>query len=196
MTFERSQDYRDALNAEQQAYNDYSAARDRAQASLRDNSKYHAIIDLRDELNAKLARRRAEKQHDKDEILAMASLKMQYASDARAIEVQVLDNSSDVKSARDRMVTASRHVSELRSNLDNAIRDNPEIAMARRSLTEARIAMLTADAYASAATTAGDAALNYQYYLHRNDQGYYAPWGPAANGGGVGGGYYSPFWMH
>jgi hypothetical protein len=196
MNFEHSQDYQNAQTAERQAYADYVAARDRALVSLRDNSKYRAIAELRDDLAAKLSRRRADKHADKDEILAMATLKMQYASDARAIEVQALDASPEVKSARDRMVAASRHVSELRSNLDTAIRDNPEIASVRRSLIESRISMLTADAYASAATIASDAALNYQYFLHRNDQGYYAPWGPAATGGGIGGGYYSPFWSH
>jgi hypothetical protein len=198
LTFEHSQDYQNALNAERQAYADYTAARDRALAGVKDNVRYQEICKLRDELGAQLRHERANKSTPKNQITAMAVLKLQYASDARTIEVMELDNNADVRSAHERMVAASRHVSDLRSSLDVAIRDNPEIAAARKGLTDARINMLTSDAYACGTAVAGNAAVTYSYYLHRLDQGYYAPWGPAAtSGAGLytgGAGYYTPFW--
>jgi hypothetical protein len=47
--------------------------------------------------------------------------------------------------------------------------------------------MITADTYAWAAAMVADASIYYSQYLHRMDQGYYAPWGPTN-------GYYSPYW--
>ena len=188
--FERSRDYQDALAAEQQAYADYNAAREKALASLNDNAKYRAVAKLRDELGTKLTQMRASKSAAREDVLAMATLKMQYASDVRALEVTALDN-SDVHAAREKMVAASRRLADLRSRADDSIRDSSEVAMARRNLEDARVAVIESDTYAYSSAVASAAALNYSYYLHRMDQGYYAPYGPAATGGG---GYYSPYW--
>lgn len=193
LRFEQSADYQHALTAERDAYNDYTAAREKALASLSNNEKYQAIIHLRDETGAKLSASRMHKAGS-ETILAMATLKMQYASDARAIEVQLLADNSDVKAARQKMLAASQRVSDMRHELDGAIRDSAEIASARKVLAQARIDMETTDSYAWSAAVAGSNAVYYAYYLHRLDQGYYAPWGPAANVGYGYGGYGTPFW--
>jgi hypothetical protein len=46
---------------------------------------------------------------------------------------------------------------------------NPQIQQARQNLDEARVTLITAEAYASAAATAGDLATNYVFYRHRWD---------------------------
>lgn len=195
LRFEQSADYQHALTAERDAYNDYTAAREKALASLSTNEKYQAIIHLRDETGAKLSASRMHKAGS-ETILAMATLKMQYASDARVIEVQLLADNSDVKAARQKMLATSQHVADMRHQLDTAIRDSAEIESARKALAQARIDVQTTDAYAWSAAVAGSNAVYYAYYLHRLDQGYYAPWGPAATAGYGIGGYGTPFWNH
>jgi len=189
LRFENSEDYQKALSEERQAYNDYVAAREHVMAGLKDNSKYQAIVALREEMGHRISRHRAENAGNRDEVVAMATLKMEYASDARAIEVQALESSSDLKSARQRMVAASQHVTNMRHQLDSAIRDSGEIASARKAVSDARIDVATTENYACNAALASSAAVNYAWYLHRLDQGYYAPWSL----GGVNG-YYTPYW--
>jgi hypothetical protein len=183
---EKSRDFQDALAAERQAYAEYDEDRKQALRTLADNDKYQAILSLRDELGAKLARRRADKDASKDEIVAMATLKMNYASDARAMEVEALSADPTLKPAHDRMVAASQRVSQMRAQLEDALHEAPEVVAARHNLENARIAMVEASAYAYASAVAGSTALNYSYYLHRNDvDSVYGPYGP---------GYASPYW--
>ena len=189
LRFENSEDYQKALNDERQAYNDYVSAREHVMASLKENSKYQAIIALRDEIGQRINRHRAEKTPNREQVLAMATLKMDYASDARAIEIQALDNNSELKSARERMLASSQRVSKMRHQLDSAIRDSGEIASARKAVADARVDVVTTENYACSAALAGSAAVNYAWYLHRLDQGYYAPWSLGATNA-----FYTPYW--
>ena len=103
---------------------------------------------MRDEIGEKLARQRANKEVSKDEILAMATLKMEYASEARAMEVSSLNSDGSMKDARDKMVQASRRVSQMEEDFDESVRDNPSIMVARRNLEDARVSVITAQTYA------------------------------------------------
>ena len=197
--FENSREYQDTLAAEEKAFADYTAARDKVMASLNDNARYREIIRLRDEMGAQLEAYRADKHADKIQLAALASLKMQYASDAHAIEAQALDSNPDAKDARNRMVAAGRKAIAMRASFNDSLHDDPQIAQLRKNKEDARVAMITADEFTAAAGWAASVAVWYDTYLHRMDQGYYAPYGPAAvagYGGGYGytGGYYSPYW--
>jgi len=198
--FETSKDYQDARADEEKAFADYTAAREKALSSLNDNARYHEIIRLRDEMGAQLDACRADPHADKIQVAALAGLKMQYASDAHAIEAQAIDSNADVKSARDRMVAAGRKTTAMRASFNESLHDDPQIAQLRKNKEDARVAMITADAFTTAAGVAASVAVSYDIYLHRMDQGYYAPYGPAAvvgyGGYGYGstGGYYSPYW--
>jgi hypothetical protein len=192
--FEHSEGYSKAALAEKQAYADYTAARQRSISGLANDPKYRAISQLRDEMGEKLANRRAAKDVSPGEILAMATLKMQYASDARAMEVAILSNDENVRAARDKMVEASRRLSEIKNDFDYSIRDNPECILARRNLEEARLGAVEAAAMAYSASISSAYAMNYSYFLHRNDNG--GVYGPYGGGSGLasGGGYYTPYW--
>jgi hypothetical protein len=185
--FERSKSYRDAVQAEQDAYDNYNNARHRALRELYDDPKYKELLHLSDDIGDKLEIRRASKDATKDEIVALATLKMEYASDARSMEVTVLSGDSNVDAARQRLITASQRVVQLRADYDDSLRDNPQILAARETLEDARIGLVTAQAYQDGATVVGQAALDYAYYLHRNDVGRY-------DYGGNGYGAYSPYW--
>jgi hypothetical protein len=196
--FENSREYQDAMADEEKAFADYSAAREKAMASLNDNSRYHEILRLRDEMGAQLDAFRADKHADKIQMAALASLKMQYASDAHAIEAQAIDSNADVKSARDRMVAAGRKAIAMRASFNDSLHDDAQLVQLRKNKEDARVAMITADAFTTAAGVAASVAVWYDTYLHRMDQGYYAPYGPGAvvgyGGYGSTGGYYSPYW--
>ncbi len=182
--FEKSRAYKQAVAAEHDAYDAYLASRSHALRDLADDSRYQSLIRLRNELGDKIARRRAAHDISKEELIAMATLKMEYASRARAMEMSALNSDAAMKDARDKMVVASKRVSAMEEDFDDSLRDNPDLLLARRNLEDARISVIATSTYASSAQIAGESAVNYSYYLHRND---IQRWD-------TGGGYSSPYW--
>ena len=98
--FERSEGYIKAAAEEKQAYADYTTARQKAISTVAGDPKYHPLCMLRDELADQIAAKRHAKNVGLDEIAVMATLKMQYASDARAMEVSAMTWMTEVKAAR------------------------------------------------------------------------------------------------
>jgi hypothetical protein len=188
--FERSKGYVQATSEEKDAYDGYIAARGKALHELSEDPKYVELLKLRDDLSDKIAIKRAEKDASKIEILAMAELKMEYASDARSMESIVLSNNTELADARKHMIAASQKTVQMRNDFDESLRDNPQILAARENLEDARVALITSQAYLNGSSIVSSAALDYAYYLHRNDVGRYDPY---ANGYGSA---YSPYWMH
>jgi hypothetical protein len=187
--FERSKAFVAATAEEKDAYDAYNLARQKAMRDLNEDPKYRELMSLRNELADKIALKRANKETPKEEIIALATLKMEYASDARSMEATVLSADANLADARKRMIAASQKTVQMRADFDDSLRDNPQILAARENLEDARISLITSQAYANGASIAGAAALDYAYYLHRNDVGRYDPY---ANGYG---GAYSPYWV-
>ncbi len=188
--FEQSKDFVDAVAAEKQAVDAYNAQRSKALESVVKDPKYVAALQLRDEVGLKLKRLQAvhKGQLPKEVVLSMASLKLQYASDASAMEADALEKDSGLKDARRKMVEANGRVVVLRNSFDASVRTNPQILQARRNLEDSRVALITAEAYLNGAAVAGALATDYSYYRHRWD-GLAAPqygygWGPYGYGYG------------
>lgn len=191
--FEHSSDYLNAVTAEKTAYDDYTAARDKALSDLGSNYRYHALLILRGDLDRKLLALKDDKDASRDDIVALATLKLQYGAELRDIESATLGMNGELKSARDKMVAASRHVADMKARFDDSLHDNPEVITARRYADDLRVAVVETSTLAYGASIASAAALNYSYFLHRNDNGgVYGPYGP----NGVYGAYYSPYWSH
>jgi hypothetical protein len=190
--FERSQDFQKALDAEQQAYDDYLAAREKALANLGQNPRYAELLRMEADLANRLSAGRQSHELNHDDILAMAELKLSYASEARSMEIEALNADSSVKDARGKMVSASRTVSDMRSDFDFNLPDNADIASARRNVENARIAMLTAAAYLNASSYATAAAYDFANYVNGPTQprvyNYADPFGYGY------GGVVSPYW--
>lgn len=189
-TFENSAEYKDAAAAEKQAYDNYNAERQRALKAVLNDPKYQAAVQLADEVADKIAKYRAMAkpgQIPREDLLALASQKLQYASDAHNMEREALDKDAAVQDARQKMVQASAKANALRNSFDNSIRMNPQIAQSRHSLDQARVELITAEAYCNAAAAAGQVATDYSFYRHRWD-GIVAPigagWGPYGYGSG------------
>lgn len=188
-TFENSKDYKDAASAEKQAYDAYTAERQRALKSVLSDPKYQAALQLCDELSDKIVHYRAmakNAQVPREDLLAVASAKLQYASDAHNMEREALEKDAAVQDARQKMVQASAKANELRTAFDNSIRMNPQIVQARHALDQAHVELITAEAYYSAATEAGQVATDYSFYRHRWDgvTAVGAGWGPYGYGSG------------
>lgn len=189
LNFEQSQEFQQAKAKEKQAYDAYTSERQKALQSIVNEPKYKAAMDLRDEVGDQIAHLRAYAGKDRDipreQLLTLASLKLQYASEAHSMESAALDKDQSLKDARQKMVEAASRVAQLRTEFDQSIRNNPQILQARRNLEDARVALITNQAYLSAAATAGYLATDYAYYRHRADylQSYdrygWDFWGPA-----------------
>ncbi|HXE53784.1 MAG TPA: hypothetical protein VN541_12250, partial [Tepidisphaeraceae bacterium] len=106
LNFEQSREYRDAVAAEKKAYDEYTAERARALKSVLDDPKYVAALQLRDKMGEQLAHLRSEVRRSKsgpipnDILLAMASQKLQFATDAHNLEAAALEKDDHLKDVR------------------------------------------------------------------------------------------------
>jgi hypothetical protein len=174
-TFESTPEYKEATEAERAAWRAYSDARKKAVESLKGDPEYTSLLKLRDDLSSQIAAKRqvSKTAHEPgvyvQDILAMASLKMRYALAAGALEAEAVASHGDVATTREKFRDANARLARLRVQFDESVRNDPDLLAARQSLSEARIAKLTAMAYFKGALAAADAALDFAYYLHRYD---------------------------
>ena len=173
-TFEGSTELREARKAEKDAYESYATARRRALQSVLEDPKYRALMSLHQELSDQISFKRANRavveRTDKEfmeDIMSMATLKVNYASDARAMEQMALAGSTEAKDAEAKLRQAATKASEMKKDFDNALRNDRDLLAARATLEDARIARLTASAYLNGAERAADEALDFARYLNR-----------------------------
>ncbi len=192
-TFENSTELSAARKTEKEAYEAYAAARRRALQSVLEDPKYRAIMSLRQELSDQISYRKVNRAVDErtdqqvmDDVMSLATLKMNYAADAREMEKLALDTNAEAKDAQAKFRQASSRVSDLKHDFDDALRNDRDLLAARRNLEDARIARLTASAYLKGAANAAEEAMDFAYYLNRysryNGAGYrdyrdYYPYG-------------------
>jgi hypothetical protein len=166
---ERSEEMTAALNAEREAWDAYVAARDTALRDVTADSTYQTNVALRQQIARQL-----EDRHEttatappdapaRDEIIGLASLKLDYASANRVREQEVLDRSDAVRSARGRLVDARRRITQLREQHSEEIRIDPDLVAARQALYDSKVGKLAAEAYLRGVLEARDIALTYTY---------------------------------
>lgn len=173
-TFEGSNELREAQKTEKDAYAAYTLARRRALQSVLEDPKYRAVVSLRQELSDQINNKRAGRVVDErtdrqlmSDIVELATLKMTYASDARAMEQLALETDSQTREAQARHREAAARVSEMKGEFDDALRNDADLLAARENLEDARIARLTAAAYLKGAAIAAEEALDFAWYLNR-----------------------------
>jgi hypothetical protein len=199
--FEQSAQLKEAMAAEQQAYDALQDARREALRDVVANPKYQAMQDLRDTLTQKIADRRdgvdapplprlvstttpttepvnsrlrvRDETEAANNIAALATVKLRVGTDARGMERDALAGNDKVKQARADLATASAKVTALRDQFDRQLRDNPDLKRIREDLEDARIARVTAETYLLGADLAAEFALDFSYYLHRWDYNRY-----------------------
>ena len=188
--FEASAELREALAAEQRAYDALQDARRTALRDVSGDPKYQAMLDLRQSLAQRIADCRdgvnaiettrlvsAEEppRCRPEELLAMATLRMRVGSETRDMERDVLADNEPVRKAREDMAAAGAKVAALRADFDKKLRDNEDLRAVREELEDAKIARVTAEAYLKGAREAAREALDYAYHLRRYDYYRYRP---------------------
>ena len=180
---------REAVAAEQRAYENYDAARREALRDLVGDAKYQAMEDLRQNLTRQIVDRResADELYDRsarvrlvaaghavdpgtsESVVAMASLKMRVGSDARAMEREALANNDRVRKAQQDYAAASARVAALRADADRKVREDAGVKNAIASLEDARTNRVVAETYCRGADLAAGRALDFAYFTHRYD---------------------------
>jgi len=186
--FHYSPQFQAALRDEKSAHEAYGVARDRALASLMVDSRYRALKDLAAQMSRKLEDLHEHPQQNREEILATASVKLDYTSKMSEMESDALAADTNVKQARTRLVEAGTRVADMRGQFKRFAKRDATFVSARNQMDDARIAFLGADAYFQYSTTAATIALDYAYWIHRYDPYNYYPWGSVTNG------YYGGFY--
>lgn len=178
--FEHSAELVDAQKAEQQAWNDYVSARREALRPVREDPKWQSNMSLRDSLSEKIADRRGDDHPDMRQIVALATVKLDYAQVARDMEVAALKSNTQVTDARSKLMAAGARVQSMKDDFDKKVRSSTQLADIRKSIDDARIQFITAEAYRDGAVDAANEALDYAYYKNRFSSsyaGYGAPYG-------------------
>jgi hypothetical protein len=168
-----------ALAEQDQAYEAFQAARGKVIGEIANDPTYQAAVSLRDDLGNDIESLHSQRTKDEEQIIAVASVKLMHASVARDLEAAALAASEEVQAARQRLVTATANVLELRNEFNRGLRGNAEVQTARNTFEDSRIARLAADAYLVGAIEAAGAAIDYAYYVHRYDQYRYVNYVPA-----------------
>lgn len=180
--FEHSPEYVDALKTEQMAWEDYLAARSVALRSVVSDPKYQANVALKHELGEEIAEvraaydavaprdTRAAEIHDHlkmKKLVVLATVKLDYAQVATDMEVAALKNDPKVADTRSKLMSAGARVSALREKFDRTVRNSEELASLRGRIEDARISLITAEAFRDGAVEAANTALDYTYYKNR-----------------------------
>lgn len=183
--FEASTELKKALADEKAAHEAFNRARRDALAAVVATPKYQAILTMHQDLGEQIAARRLELQSfsqptvlpviatpgnpQASELFAMASLRMQVAGSARAMEREAIEANQALLDARSRLVDAAGRVSEIRQEFDNSLREDPDLLAARRVLEDARIGKVATAAYLRGSMLAAEEAVDFAWYLHRRD---------------------------
>jgi len=186
--FEQSAELKEAVAAEQRAYDALLDARRQALRDVLDNPKYQAMQELRQTLTQRIADRRDAatvtisgprpvsiiRVSDPpasagDDVVAIATVKLRVGTDASVMERDALADNEKVRQAKADLADASAKVTALRAGFDQSLRQNEDLRRVRDDLEEARIARVTAETYFLGADRASTAALDFSYYLHRWD---------------------------
>jgi hypothetical protein len=182
--FEHSREYLDATAAEKRAYDEYRRERDRVLARLDQDSTYRAMVDLIGDLRTRIERERGGRNPTQDQIeqtLALATLKLGYASTVSAMEAAALTADNAVQDARNRLTEAGARAREIRGNFARGVRRDGQFLAARDNADQLRITRVVTDNFLEGAINAREIALDYAYYLHRWDQYRYSQYGIYSN---------------
>jgi hypothetical protein len=179
--FENSREFLDASNAEKKAAADFERERKRVIDRLMQDSSYRALVDLVAEMRGKIDQnhpRGAKPTFDETEnSIALATLKLGYASTATAMEAAALNADQGVQDARTKLMDAATKTRDLRRDFDRRVRRDPQFLANQATLDQARIDRVVSSAFLESAINARDIALDYAYYLRRWDQYKYSVYG-------------------
>lgn len=203
--FESSPEIAAARQAEDQAWAEYQSAVASVLARLSNDPDYLAAT----QLAADVGRQIEDAKFDQVTLVGqpggagaasavpavfdLAHVRLNYARRATEMRSAALAADAAVTEARARLTAASDDLRALRTQFASRVRDSDDVLVLRENLWEARTASVAAAAYEDSARLARRWALDYAYYLHRNDASPY--YGSTYDGyyGGYGRPWISPY---
>ncbi len=175
--FESSPEWKAAQTELRDSYNAYVAAREPVLRRVTESQEYRSIQESHDRITKILAAGNL----TPDDRINLATQKMQFGTQLRAMEASAFNNDAGVQQARTRMLNANQRVVALREGFDQNVRNNPEFASARRALGDARVQSAAASYYLYGLLAARQDALDAYYgqiyndYRHNYPYSYYTP---------------------
>ncbi|HVT90386.1 MAG TPA: hypothetical protein VHD56_16150 [Tepidisphaeraceae bacterium] len=165
-SFQHSTELRNALAEQRNAYESLKAAREQALTNLKSDTTYLATIDLRNRLSDQIEEMRAQKDPSRMQLMALATMRLSYATKVTTMEASALAADPRVKDARDRLMEAGNQVAVLEEKFDDSVRNDPAVLAARKSVEDARIAAVGTEALYTEAVNVANAAMDYAYHLY------------------------------
>jgi hypothetical protein len=99
------------------------------------------------------------------EILAMAQIKMRYASAATKREVEALQKSDEVRQAKSLLVSSAQNTAKLRNRFNDDLREDPDLIAARKAVYDQKVAYVASHAYLDGLYEARGIAMDYAYFV-------------------------------
>jgi hypothetical protein len=175
--YQSSTEMVEALRQEKSAYADYEEARHGVLSKLSSDPSYRAMTHLVAELKDDLEDHRPKGPPTEEEtqhIMAVAALKLSYATSITAMEASALAADGHMQQAKARLLGAGQRLADLRAKAKHDLKRDDQFVAARRAMEDSRIAHLAAQAYYESTVEARDIAVNYAYYVHGWDYMRYA----------------------
>lgn len=170
--YTRSEELITAQAEEKAAWDALLAARDNAMKDLKQDEHYLAAQQLRDRLANQIAENRDKPGTTTERILAMARVKLNFATSATAMEIAAVSADPNVKTAQKRLIAAGNKLTRLRMDFEDTLRADARVTMARKNVEDARTATVAADAMYIEATRVADAALDFAYFVQATPMPY------------------------
>ena len=180
--FDHSPELMEAQKNEQRAWEDYVAARNSAIKNVVNDPKYQANLALKNDMGEKIAEVRSAydtprakhspiadriDQSKMKQLVMLATVKLDYAQVVTDMEVSALKADSGVSDTRSKLMAAGARVQAIRENFERTTRTSPDLAALRSKIEDARIALITSEAFRDGAVEAANQALDYTYYKNR-----------------------------
>jgi hypothetical protein len=180
--FDHSPELMEAQKNEQRAWEDYVAARNSAIKNVVNDPKYQANLALKNDMGEKIAEVRSAydtprakqsriadriDQSKMKQLVMLATVKLDYAQVVTDMEVTALKADSGVSDTRSKLMAAGARVQAIRENFERTTRNSPDLAALRSKIEDARIALITSEAFRDGAVEAANQALDYTYYKNR-----------------------------
>lgn len=193
IALEESDNWRNAVAAEEEAYRALKTARESALAGFVNNADYQANEKLAHRLTLQLEEAHAAPREYRDQarIDALARVKVQTLSSNRELERDALARDEAYQSALKRYVEAGQKLASMRREFSTMVRNDDTLREIRNQIAELRIARLATQAYLESTVRARNIAVNYSAWYRSHDR-YISPgYVPYTNYRGYRGFYWS-----
>src|SRR5262249_635714 len=125
-----------AVSEEKNAWERYTAARERVLKQVAQDRRYHTLASLCSDLNERLFQLKAHPEANAAEIRATAELKLAYARQMSEMESDALKGDSDTQDARAKYMDATSRLTEMRAAFARSVRRDHKFVAAKKEMED------------------------------------------------------------